>query len=107
MSNDDSKKYSVHQCCDVKEYLGVNGLNTGGGSSQNAYFMCPGARKCTQQLGSLQVGISNLGFFASCALNLLLHNYFYFHATINLIGFFFCRRWALSLDNWMLLSQNG
>ena len=21
-----SKKYSVHQCCDVKEYLGVNGL---------------------------------------------------------------------------------
>ena len=26
MSNDDIKKYSVHQCCDVKEYLGVNGL---------------------------------------------------------------------------------
>ena len=64
MSNDDSKEYSVHQCCDVKEYLGVNGLNTGGGSSQNAYFMCPVASKCTQQLGSLQVGISNLGFFA-------------------------------------------
>ena len=35
MSNDNIKKNSVHQCCDVKEYLGVNGLNNCRGLKQN------------------------------------------------------------------------